>query len=82
MLPAIKDYRAQARRRLPRFAFDYLDGGAEDGRGLARNVAAYQQLIFSPRILRDVSTVDPSVKLFGRVHSMPAVVGPTGLNGL
>ena len=82
MLPAIKDYRALARRRLPRFAFDYLDGGAEDGRGLARNVAAYQQLLFSPRILRDVSTVDPSVKLFGRVHSMPAVVGPTGLNGL
>jgi (S)-mandelate dehydrogenase len=82
MLPAIKDYRAQARRRLPRFAFDYLDGGAEDGRGLARNVAAYQQLIFSPRILRDVSTVDSSVALFGRVYNMPAVVGPTGLNGL
>jgi len=82
MLPAIKDYRAQARRRLPRFAFDYLDGGAEDGHGLARNVAAYQQLIFSPRILRDVSTVDASATLFGRVHSMPAVVGPTGLNGL
>ena len=82
MLPAIKDYRAQARRRLPRFAFDYLDGGAEDGRGLARNVAAYQQLIFSPRILRDVSTVDASTTLFGRAQSMPAVVGPTGLNGL
>lgn len=82
MLPAIKDYRTLARRRLPRFAFDYLDGGAEDGRGLARNVAAYQQLIFSPRILRDVSTVDASVTLFGREQSMPAVVGPTGLNGL
>jgi len=82
MLPAIKDYRAQARRRMPRFAFDYLDGGAEDGHGLARNVAAYRQLIFSPRILRDVSTVDASATLFGRVHSMPAVVGPTGLNGL
>ena len=82
MLPAIKDYRAQARRRLPRFAFDYLDGGAEDGQGLARNVAAYRQLIFSPRILRDVSRVDASVTLFGRAQSMPAVVGPTGLNGL
>lgn len=82
MLPAIKDYRAQARRRLPRFAFDYLDGGAEDGLGLARNVAAYRQLIFSPRILRDVSGVDSTVSLFGRAQSMPAVVGPTGLNGL
>ena len=82
MLPAIKDYRAQARRRLPRFAFDYLDGGAEDGHGLARNVAAYRQLIFSPRILRDVSRIDSTVSLFGRAQSMPAVVGPTGLNGL
>ncbi|QEI08711.1 alpha-hydroxy-acid oxidizing protein [Pigmentiphaga aceris] len=82
MLPAIKDYRALARRRLPRFAFDYLDGGAEDGRGLARNLAAYEQLLFNPRILRDVSTVDATVSLFGQVQSMPAVVGPTGLNGL
>jgi (S)-mandelate dehydrogenase len=82
MLPAIKDYRALARRRLPRFAFDYLDGGAEDGDGLARNVAAYRQLVFSPRVLRDVTTVDPSVTLFGRSQRMPAVVGPTGLNGL
>lgn len=82
MLPAIKDYRALARRRLPRFAFDYLDGGAEDGRGLTRNCAAYDQLMFSPRILRDVSTVDASVRLFDRRYAMPAVVGPTGLNGL
>jgi len=82
MLPAIKDYRALAQRRLPRFAFDYLDGGAGDGRGLARNVDAYGQLRFSPRILRDVSTVDATVTLFDRTQNLPAVVGPTGLNGL
>ncbi|MDB5848454.1 MAG: mdlB [Rhodoferax sp.] len=82
MLPAVKDYRALARRRLSRFAFDYLDGGAEDGRTLDRNLAAYERLIFQPRIMRDVTTVDASVSLYGRRQSFPAIVGPTGLNGL
>ncbi|MGJ7492853.1 alpha-hydroxy acid oxidase [Variovorax sp. ZT4R33] len=82
MLPAVKDYRALARRRLSRFAFDYLDGGAEDGRTLSRNRAAYEQLIFRPRVLRDVTRIDPSVQVFGQTLAMPAVVGPTGLNGL
>ena len=82
MLPAVKDYRALARRRLSRFAFDYLDGGAEDGRTLDRNLAAFERLIFQPRIMRDVRTLDASVSLFGRRQSFPAIVGPTGLNGL
>lgn len=82
MLPAVKDYRALARRRLTRFAFDYLDGGAEDGRTLSRNRAAYEQLIFQPRVLRDVTHVDASVPVCGETLAMPAVVGPTGLNGL
>lgn len=81
-LPAVKDYRELARRRLSRFAFEYLDHGAEDGHGLQRNRAAFETLHFSPRILRDVSEVDTGVELFGRRHAMPMLVGPTGLNGL
>jgi (S)-mandelate dehydrogenase len=82
MLPAVKDYRELARRRLARFAFDYLDGGAEDGRTLARNMAAWQALLFRPRALQDVSEVDAGVEVFGREQGMPLLVGPTGLNGL
>lgn len=82
MLPAVKDYRALARRRLSRIAFDYLEGGAEDGRTLTRNRAAYEQILFRPRILRDVTAVDASVQVLGRRQAMPAIVGPTGLNGL
>lgn len=82
MLPAVKDYRDLAQRRLSRFAFDYLEGGAEDGRSLKRNRAAFEELLFSPRILRDVTEVDASVEIFGKRQSMPAIVGPTGLNGL
>lgn len=82
MLPAVKDYRDLARRRLSRFAFDYLEGGAEDGRALQRNRAAFEQLLFEPRILRDVTAVDTEVELFGRRQALPLLVGPTGLNGL
>jgi len=82
MLPAVKDYRALARRRLARFAFDYLDGGAEDGHTLARNLAAWQAVLFRPRALQDVTHVDPGIKLFGRAQAVPMLVGPTGLNGL
>jgi len=82
MLPAVKDYRELARRRLSRFAFDYLEGGAEDGRTLARNLAAWQAVLFRPRALQDVRDVDPGIDLFGRAQAMPVLVGPTGLNGL
>ena len=82
MLPAVKDYRELARRRLARFAFDYLDGGAEDGRTLARNMAAWQALLFRPRALQNVAEVDAGIELFGREQRLPLLVGPTGLNGL
>ena len=82
MLPAVKDYRELARRRLARFAFDYLDGGAEDGRTLTRNMASWQALLFRPRALQDVAEVDTAIDLFGRHQSLPLLVGPTGLNGL
>lgn len=78
----IEDLRAIARRRLPRFVFDYVDGGAEDERTLTDNRAAFARLRFRPRTLVDVSRRDLSAPLLGQPASMPAVVGPTGLNGL
>ncbi|MGE3863858.1 MAG: alpha-hydroxy acid oxidase [Burkholderiaceae bacterium] len=81
-LPGVADYRALAQRRLSRFAFDYLEGGAEDGQTLRRNRLAYQRILFSPRVMTDVSTVDTSIELFERTQRSAMVVGPTGLNGL
>lgn len=82
MLACVADYRELARRRLSRFAFDYLDLGAEDGAAIARNRRAYEQVLFSTRVFNDVSVVNPAVTVLGRRQSMPVVVGPTGLNGL
>lgn len=81
-LPAVKDYRALARRRLSRFAFDYLDGGAEDGHAMARNLASWSQVTLKSKVLVDVSEVSSEIELFGRRQALPVFVGPTGLNGL
>lgn len=77
----VEGYRTLAARRLPRMVLDYLDGGAEAERGLARNTDAFARVCFRPRRLVDVSQRDLSAHLFGRRLSLPLVVAPTGLNG-
>lgn len=78
----IDDHRRRARRRLPRFVFDFIDGAAGDETCTARNRAALEAVTLVPRCLRDVSAIDPSASLFGRRWSMPLAAAPTGLNGL
>jgi len=75
---SLADVRRLAERRLPGGVFDYIDGGAEEERTLAGNCAAYDRVIFRPRILRDVSAVDPSTTLLGRVQPLPLALAPTG----
>jgi L-lactate dehydrogenase (cytochrome) len=74
----VADFRRIAKRRLPHGVFDYIDGGAEDERTLARNVAAFGDYEFQPRILRDVSMIDTSTTILGRPASMPLILAPTG----
>jgi len=78
----IEDLRAMAHRRLPRFALEYLEGGAEDEAALAHNVAAFAEWRFRHRSLVDVSHCDLSTGLFGRPMAMPVAIAPTGLNAL
>ncbi|MBI3647869.1 MAG: alpha-hydroxy-acid oxidizing protein [Actinobacteria bacterium] len=74
----VGDLRIIAKRRLPAGVFDYIDGGAEDELTSRRNRAAYQRLEFRPRVLRDVSSVDPSTTLLGKRVPLPLVLAPTG----
>jgi (S)-mandelate dehydrogenase len=78
----IADLRAMARRRLPAFAFEYLDGGAEDEATLAANRAAFAALPLLPRMLRDLSAVDPATTILGRPAALPVIIAPTGFAGL
>lgn len=79
---SIDDLRAMAHARLPRFALEYLEGGAEDEASLARDRDAYAQWRFVPRQLVDVSQRTLDCDILGRPAPMPLVVAPTGLNGL
>ncbi len=75
---SVADLRRNAKRRLPAGVFDYVDGGAEDELTMRRNRAAFARVEFRPRVLRDVSRVDPSVSLLGRTLPIPLVLAPTG----
>ncbi|WP_327091654.1 alpha-hydroxy-acid oxidizing protein [Nonomuraea sp. NBC_01738] len=74
----LSDVRRLARRRAPRVVFDYVDGGAGDEVSMARAVAAFARVEFSPRILRDVGVVDTTTRVLGREIGMPVILGPTG----
>ena len=79
---SITDYREAARRRLPRFLFDYIDGGAYAETTLARNIADLQAVALRQRVLRDVSAIDLSATLFGQTQALPVALAPIGLAGL
>ncbi|MEZ5704175.1 MAG: alpha-hydroxy acid oxidase [Burkholderiaceae bacterium] len=78
----VSDWREAARRVLPRFVFEYVDGAAEDELGLARNRAALDAVTLAPRALRDTRQIDPSITFLGKRWAQPFAVAPTGLNGL
>jgi len=82
MLLNADDYRRAARRALPRFAFDFIDGGAGDESCLRRNLSDLDAVRLAPRVLRDTSHVDTSIDVFGSRWPVPFAVTPTGLNGL
>jgi L-lactate dehydrogenase (cytochrome) len=76
------DFREAARRKLPRFLFDYIDGGAYAERTLARNVSDLADLSLRQRVLKDVSQVDTSTTLFGHYQALPIALAPVGLTGM
>ncbi|MEO6273220.1 MAG: alpha-hydroxy acid oxidase [Rhodoferax sp.] len=82
MLLNVEDYRRAARKQLPRFVADYIDGAADDGLCLRRNLSDLAAITLTPRVLRDTSRVDTSIQVFGTRWTSPFGVAPTGLNGL
>jgi len=82
ILASCDDFRRAARRRLPRFLFDYLDGGANRETTLARNVRDLQEVALDQRVLRDVSSIDLSTIFFGSRQSLPLALGPIGISGM
>jgi L-lactate dehydrogenase (cytochrome) len=76
------DYRELACRRLPKFLFEYIDGGSYSETTLRRNLSDLQNIALRQRVLKDVSRIDTSIKLFGQQLKMPVGLAPIGLAGM
>jgi isopentenyl diphosphate isomerase/L-lactate dehydrogenase-like FMN-dependent dehydrogenase len=68
----------EARRRVDQGAWDYLVGGSESETTLRRNRLAFDRIAFRPRILVDVSHIDPSTTFMGQTLRIPAILAPIG----
>ena len=83
MIPAnIDDYRILAKKRLPKYLFEYIDGGAFSETTLRNNTADLQKIALRQRVLRDISSVDTSCQLFGQDWKLPVILAPVGIAGL
>lgn len=79
---SIPDFRELARRRLPHFLFEYIDGGSYSETTLRRNVEDLRDIALRQRVLRDVSGLDLSTELFGQKLRLPLALAPIGLAGM
>jgi L-lactate dehydrogenase (cytochrome) len=78
----ISDLRTLARRRAPRAVFDYTDGGSEEETSLRRATDVFSRVEFSPRVLRDVSSLETSTLVLGERSELPLIFAPTGFTRL
>ena len=77
-----RDYRRLAQARLPRFLFDYIDGGASQEQTLRANADAWMRVGLRQRVLVDVAGVDTATTLAGQACAMPLALAPLRLAGM
>jgi L-lactate dehydrogenase (cytochrome) len=80
--PSIDDLRERARRRMPRFAFEYLDGGCNEDVNLAKNTSDIRAVELEPTYLVRYPGANLKTELFGTEYSAPFGVAPMGLQGM
>jgi len=81
-LLTLEDYERAARERVDPVAWEYISSGAADEISLRWNVDAYRSVRLMPRQLRDVSTLDTSVRLLGTRLTHPILLAPTACHRL
>ena len=80
--PSSEDLRQRARQRIPRFAFEYLDGGCNEDVNLRKNTSELRQVELRPNYLNEHRGSDLRCALFGQTYDAPFGVAPVGLQGL
>ena len=79
---ALDDFEATARRRLPKFLYGYISGGAETDASVRDNRRAFEEYGFVPRVLNDVSGREQTTTLFGKTYAAPFGIPPMGSSAL
>ena len=80
--PGVIDLKQKAKKRIPNFAYDYVNGGIDEEIGKQRNRQAFHDIELTPRYLADVNSVDISTEIFGKQYSIPFGVPPVGLGNM
>ena len=80
--PTIQDLKRKAKKRIPRFAFEYLEGGCNEDVNLYRNKSDIQEVELMPRYLNDYEHLNTSAEIFGEIYSSPFGISPIGLQGM
>lgn len=80
--PGIDDLEKRARRRLPRFSWEYLASGTGDESAMHRNRSAMLDIELLPQLMKGVLDPDTTTELFGVEHVAPIGVAPVGMSGL
>lgn len=80
--PTVADLKAKAKKRIPKFAFDYLEGGCIDELGLRRNRADIEAVQLRSELLSPFAGSELKVNLFGHSYNAPIGIAPIGLQGL
>lgn len=78
----VDDYRRRAKRFLPRFLFDYIDGGANREATLDYNVNDFDRYRLKQRVMKNVDHIDTRTSLAGQTASMPVALAPVGMAGM
>ena len=78
----IFDLRDMAKRRLPKWLFEFVDRGTEEEVALRNNREAFERIKLKPRMLVDVSGRKLDTTVYGKEHRMPIGIAPTGAAGM
>ncbi len=80
--PSVEDLRKKAKRKIPKFAFEYLDGGCNEDVNLKKNTSDIREVELVPRYLERHSHSSQKTQLFGHTYDAPFGIAPVGLQGL
>ena len=80
--PSIADLRNRAKSKMPKFAFEYLDGGCNDDNNLRKNTTDLREIELVPQYLKSTVNVSLKTSLFDTEYDAPFGIAPIGLQGL